>query len=147
MQRPTSVVVFGVLNLVFGALGLLGTLISAAMFVMPQQGGFKNPVLELVNTNPTYAAFLKVSLVLGLVASVVVLLAGVGLLMSKAWGRTLSLVYAFYAIVAGVVGVVVNYSTLCSRRSCSRWPRCRPARKRARRWAAQSVGSLEGASG
>jgi hypothetical protein len=46
---------------------------------------------------------------LGLVAAVVLVLAGVGLLMSKAWGRVLSIVYAIYAIVAAVVGWIASY--------------------------------------
>ncbi len=109
MQRPTSVVVFGVLNLIFGALGIVGTLFSSAILFMPERPGIKNPVLELVKQNAGYAAFLKVSLVLGLLAAAVVLLAGIGLLASKAWGRTLSIVYAIYGIVASVVGVIANY--------------------------------------
>ena len=109
MQRPTSVVVFGVLNLIFGAMGLVGTLFSSVIFLMPEQRGIKNPVLDLVRQNPSYATFLKVSIVLGVLASVVLVLAGVGLLMSKAWGRTLSIVYAVYGIVAAVVGAIGNY--------------------------------------
>ncbi len=84
MHRPTSVTVFGILNLLLAAWGLLGAVISALMFLVPQpQMGLKNPALELIQKNQAYAIFLKVSLVVGAVAAIVLAVAGVGLLMMK----------------------------------------------------------------
>jgi hypothetical protein len=40
------------------------------------------------------------------------LIAGIGLLLMKSWARTLSIIYAIYALVAGVLGLVVNFMFL-----------------------------------
>ena len=108
MNRPTTVTVFGVLNIVFGVIGIFGSAASAAMYFLPHADA-NNPVLKIMHDNAAYAAFMKVSVVLGLVVSVVLLAAGIGLLMLKPWARGLSLAYAIYAIVAGLIGIGLNF--------------------------------------
>ncbi len=108
MKRPTSVTVFGILNIVLAALGLFGLLASVFLF-FPQAAASKNPVIQLIHDNGAYAAWMKVSLALGFVATVAKLMAGIGLLQLKPWGRQLSIIYAIYAMVMVVVGGVVNY--------------------------------------
>ena len=107
MQRPTSVTVFGVLNIVFAVFGIFGLIVSVVLF-LPQTHS-NNPVIQLIHDNQAYAAWLKFSLALGLVAVVVKLSAGIGLLRLKPWGRQLSIIYAIYAIGMVIVGAVVNY--------------------------------------
>jgi hypothetical protein len=108
VTRPTSAVVFGILNIIFGALGLCGTVFTAAMFLVPQQGG-QNPVLDIMAENTTYRIFMQVSIILGLIATLVVIASGIGLLQLKPYGRTLAIVYGVYAVVAGIVGIIVNF--------------------------------------
>jgi hypothetical protein len=109
--RPTSVTVFGVLNLVFAALGLCGLCFGVipllAMQSIPNQP--PNPVLELLQENQAYYVFTIVSMALGFVATVALGLAGYGLLNMRPWGRHLSIVYAVYAIIAGIVGMIANW--------------------------------------
>jgi hypothetical protein len=108
--RPASVTVFGILNLVFGVLGLCGAAFSAAMFsMMPQNPNMPNPVLELMANNPTYRLFTQVSTGLGFIASIVLIVGGIGLLQAKSFGRTLSIGYSLYAILAGIVGSIANF--------------------------------------
>lgn len=109
--RPASLIVFGILNILFGVLGLCGTAGSSAMFFMdlPRDPAIPNPMLDLLASNPSFRVFMQVSVVLGGLASLVLLVAGIGLLLTKAWGRTLSVGYAWYAIVAGLVGLLVNW--------------------------------------
>ena len=60
-QKPTSVKVFGVLNIVFGLLGICGNVFSLVMMfgnVLPQDPNFQNPALELMNTNSAYRMFM-----------------------------------------------------------------------------------------
>ena len=93
MQAPTSVTVFGILNIVFGLLGLFGTAFSAvALFA----AGGNNPFL--VNQPPLVMTWMQFSIVLGGVASVVLLISGVGLLRLRPWGRTMAIGYAVYAM-------------------------------------------------
>lgn len=112
MMRPASVLVFGILNLVFAAMGLCGAVfggIGLAMAHSPRAGGMPNPALDAMAAHPVYAAFSYVSLGLGLVATIVIAAAGIGLLTSKAWGRTLSIVWAVYSLAMTVIGFVLNY--------------------------------------
>ena len=114
MKRPASVLVFGILNLAFAAMGVFGLLAVAAMIFMPQspamQQAMRNdPFMQQIQHNPDYALFMKASLLAGGVALVVLVLAGVGLLLLWPWGRYLSILYAFFAIITGMIGMMVNY--------------------------------------
>jgi hypothetical protein len=52
---------------------------------------------------------MQTMIVLGCLASLALLVGGIGLLLVKAWGRTLSIGYAWYAIVSVVAGMLVNW--------------------------------------
>lgn len=109
--RPASLIVFGILNLVFGVLGVCGSAASSVMFFvdMPPNPGMPNPALDIFQSDGTYRLLIQAMLVLGVVFSLLLLAAGIGLLLSKAWGRTLSIAYGWYAIAAAVFGLVVNW--------------------------------------
>ena len=113
MQRPTSVTVFGILNLVFAALGLCGVafgVMGLAVMANIPEGIDRppNPQLDALQ-NPAYLAYSYASIGLGFLATIVLAIAGIGLLKLKSWGRSLSLGYAAYAIVMNIVGFVVSY--------------------------------------
>jgi hypothetical protein len=108
MQRPTSVTVFGVLNIVFAVLGFLGLLAAAAMF-RANPGGSENPVLQMMHDNPGFATWMKISTVLGFIISAFLLAAGIGLLQLKPWARQLSIGYGIYSLIMIPVGSVVNF--------------------------------------
>ena len=108
MQRPTSVTVFGVLNIVFGALGLLSTAVSmVVLFAVDAQAGAMDP---FANVNPVWNMWIKVSIVLGVVAMLVLIASGIGLLNLRPWGRTLAIGYSIYAIAAGLIGTAMQFS-------------------------------------
>lgn len=93
--------------MVFAVFGGIGTIASLALFLLPANAD--NPVVEVMKSNPGYAAWLKLCIPLGLLSCAVLLVAGIGLLMLKAWARLLSIGYAIYALVFGVIGMVVNF--------------------------------------
>ena len=70
MQRPTSVTVFGVLNIVFGALGFVAITFSAITLMAVSAGSTaNNPVLEIMRNSPGYALWMKITIPLGVLAS------------------------------------------------------------------------------
>ncbi len=106
MQRPTSVTVFGVLNIIFGSLGILCTPLSMVTLFSP--GASQNPVLKIMQDNPVFRIWMITAAILGVIAAIVLLAAGIGLLRLRPWARTLSIGYGVYAIVAGLIGMVFN---------------------------------------
>ena len=107
MHRPTSVTVFGILNIVFAAFSMIGIVATIVMFTT--MDATRNPVVKIMQNSPAYAAWMKLSLALGLAATAVKLTAGIGLLRMKPWARLLSIGFAIYAIVFSTVGTAVNF--------------------------------------
>jgi len=108
MQRPTAVTIFGILNIVFAVWGVVGVLVMVMLFAAVGTSS-NNPTVQLIHDSPAYAAWLKISIILGLLAAAALLAAGIGLLKLQPWARTLSIVYAIYTIVMGLVGGAVSY--------------------------------------
>jgi hypothetical protein len=108
MNRPTAVTVFGILNIVFAVFGVVGVFASVMLFAAVGTDS-KNPVVQIIHNNALFADWMKVSIVLGLVVSAALLVAGIGLLKLKPWARLVSIAYAIYGVVMVVVGGVVNY--------------------------------------
>jgi hypothetical protein len=107
MQRPASLTVFGILNILFAALGLIGLIGTIVMFAMMDAS--RNPVVKMMQNSPAYAAWVKLSLALGLAATVVLLTTGIGLLRMKRWAHKLAIGYAIYAIAFSIFGAAVNF--------------------------------------
>ncbi|HUS33652.1 MAG TPA: hypothetical protein VMZ53_34360 [Kofleriaceae bacterium] len=108
-QPPPRVIkTLGTLNLVFAGLGLLGGAMTYAMYF----GGLKiapgpDPLREAALGSPAYMSFLRVSMVAGFIASLVLGASGIGLHRMKEWGRKAALAYAVYAIVGAIAGIVM----------------------------------------
>ena len=110
-SRPASATVFGILNLVFAGLGLCGTCVFAVQWslvdAIPDQP--PNPVFEIMKEDQTLFIFTIASMGLGFVFTVLLGLAGFGLLKMRPWGRQLSIVYAVYTIIAAIVATIANW--------------------------------------
>jgi hypothetical protein len=117
MRRPTSVTVFGILNIVFSAFGFFGVLATVVMLGMagtnPDNPALNsNPVLQLIQNSPAYATWLKFSMGLTIIFSGALLAAGIGLLNLLSWARILSMIYGVFAIIMTVVSTAFNYVLL-----------------------------------
>ena len=112
MKRPTSVTVFGILNIVFAVIGMCGVAVTAAQPAIQQameqaakddgQEVQQDPVQKLLADDPKVRLITNISTGSGAVVSLVLLISGVALLLMKPWGRTLSIVYAVYDILSKI---------------------------------------------
>jgi hypothetical protein len=112
MHRPTSVTVFGILNLIFGGLGMCGLVFLAILMFVPIEGFDPNSGMGPLEEHPVFQAYQQISVGLGFVSSIVLIAAGIGLLRLRPWGRTLSIVYAGYAIVSTILGTIINFAVM-----------------------------------
>jgi hypothetical protein len=106
----------GILNIVFGSLSLLCVacagiiiLIAANADVRMMPGG-QNPMHDLFDfmkrEAPSYQFFLILRIGLGVVLSVLLLIAGIGLLNMRGWGRGLSFVCAIVGTLFYIADMV-----------------------------------------
>ncbi len=117
MQRPTPVTIFGILNIVFAIIGIMGAICSLAFFTIIDGNSDnpiiqimqKNPVFQAMRDNPSYLAYLKFSMILGVVVAVLLLVAGIGLLKLKPWARMLSIIYGVYGIISVIGNAIASY--------------------------------------
>ena len=92
MNRPTSVTVFGILNILKAGFGIFLAITSIALFLAPADSN--NPFIKMLHENYAFAAWMKLCIPLGLLSCAVLLVAGIGLLCLKSWAGTLSIAYA-----------------------------------------------------
>jgi hypothetical protein len=105
-DRPTAVTVFGVLNIVFGALGLL-SMPCAMLFTLAMPPSIMNPTR-------TVKAWLLLSYLIGFACTILLVVVGIGLLKLKAWARKWAVGYGWFAIVWGVIGIIINVILMTS---------------------------------
>lgn len=105
--RPTAVTVFGILNIVFGGLGLLCTPVAIAALWIPKPPGS----FEL---GPGMMAYTIVGYIVGFFCAILLLAAGIGLLYQKRWARQWSYAYGWFAIVWGIIGIIITMVMMTS---------------------------------
>jgi hypothetical protein len=99
------VTVFGILNIIFGAMGVLCTPFSLLfLFVVPQG----------IHYAPPYKVWLVASSVLGIGFAIWQLVVGIGLLKLKRWARQGAIIYAGIAIGWCLIGTAINLITLAT---------------------------------
>jgi hypothetical protein len=112
-RRPAPVNVFGILNIAFSVMMIFSLLFLIASFFLGDMPVFRdNPAFKMARDYPAYKTIQEVSVILGIPSTLVLLMAGVGLLKLKSWGRTLSIFYGFYAILQSLGLGVANYFVL-----------------------------------
>jgi hypothetical protein len=103
IEKPTSVTVFGVLNIIFGTLGLL----CAPFGLVGVVAGGKT-----LNMIAPYKMFLLFTNIVSLGLSIWLLVLGIGLVTMKSWARSGSVIYACVAIAWTVVGAAMSILAL-----------------------------------
>jgi hypothetical protein len=116
MQRPTPVTVFGILNIVLGAMRLLTAPIVVLALVsreywlehLPQNDPVTMPFIRIM-TDPNFITVTYFTTGLNIVASGGLLAAGIGLLKVRPWARYVSIGWGVYSCFATTVGTVLSY--------------------------------------
>ncbi len=103
--RPVAATVFGWIGIVLGALGVLGGALAIGLAALVK--GVKDPLVGLLPDPATYERWAVAMNLLGLAFSMLLLVAGIGLLRQAAWARIGMIVYGLYSLVAGPAGAVV----------------------------------------
>lgn len=99
---PGAIKVFGILNIIFGSLGLLCMPLSLIGYpVAAKQFG----------DSPLMVGWLLVSTIVSLAGSVVMLASGIGLCKLKSWARKFAVYYAVFACFMSLIGVAVVLNT------------------------------------
>ncbi len=104
-RRPAAVTVFGVLNIVFGSLGLACMPFSLLVsFAMPQMWDPSGVAIIWIIT--THA--------IGFILTILLLTLGIELLRLKAWARKWTLAYGWFSVAWSVIGSIVNLLLISS---------------------------------
>lgn len=108
-KRPASLIVFGVLHLLLGLMGLLGG-ITALIFLLSDfklpEGSFDLQAI-LCEELPWYQTYATTSVVLGLLVSIVLIVAGIGLFRARECARKATIYYGYYGVAAGLIGAFI----------------------------------------
>src|SRR5262245_33118689 len=100
-QRPGVVTTFGILNIVFGVLGIVCTICGGvALFgVMALASNLPKNEFNFPPFPDKVKSLTVVDMALGTVMAIALIVAGIGLLGMKPWARLLSLAYGGVKIV------------------------------------------------
>jgi hypothetical protein len=104
IEKPTSVTVFGILNIVFGCMGLICTPFSLLLGVAAMQ--------KTMETTTAYKMWTLVSGFIGIGFSVWLLVLGIGLVTMRRWARSGSVIYACVTILWSIIVVGMNIAAL-----------------------------------
>ena len=107
--KPASIKVFGILHVVFGAIGLIsGGVGFLALVVMQSSSEMGDVIQRAISTqfSEGYMTFIMFAAVIGLLLSIFLLTCGIGLLKERNWGRTCSLGYAVLGIIHATVNAI-----------------------------------------
>jgi len=106
--KPGSIKVFGILNVVFGAIGLICGGFGFLTLVVMQSSSDMGDAIQSAMSAQYSGGYMTA--VIGLLLNIFLLTCGIGLLKERNWGRTWSLGYAVLGIihtVGGAIGAVI----------------------------------------
>ena len=104
--RPTSVTVLSIMGMVLGGMGLLCKPASLLMFVVKMP--VPNPVVDAMRNDSFIRGFMVIGAATGWVISLLLILASVGSLRLRDWGRSGMLAYAGLALVMTAISQAIG---------------------------------------
>jgi len=104
-KPPGSIKVFGILNIVFGSMGILCTPISIGVLMFSAQR---------IGYNAFMTKWFIASGIIGVIGAGVLLASGIGLLKHRPWSRKLAVYYALFACALTILNTLVTFTNLPS---------------------------------
>ena len=107
--KPGSIKVFGILNIIFGSIGLVcGGFGFLVLVLMQSSSEMGDAIQREMSTQYSegYMTFIMFGAVIGLLLNIFLLTCGIGLLKERNWGRTWSLGYAVLGIIHATVSAI-----------------------------------------
>jgi hypothetical protein len=107
-QRPATAMIFGILNIVFGILGLCGNLVTGGMLAAVSLGTLDDELAAPMEQfkDPVTFGFISTQLVVGTILAIVAIVSGIGLIKFRPWGRTWANFYAITSLLLIVAGLI-----------------------------------------
>lgn len=112
MRRPASVTVFAIINLVFGAFGVVafaGYLLNRFSLIPQPRNAPPNPIADAMAENAAFVMYNDLLNILSISVTVLLIAASIAMLKIKPWGRLVTLAWGWYALVIAVINVVVTH--------------------------------------
>jgi hypothetical protein len=103
---PASVKVFGIIDLVFGTLGLLSALNSLAKFSQVRESYKMFPTLAKLS------GWMPIQMLISVLMAIALLTLGIGLLKRQPWARSLSVYFAMFVIGFGLLNLAIMVTLL-----------------------------------
>ncbi len=99
--KPAALTVLGILNILFGAIGLISALFTIKLYVTPleSQTGL---MADMLRSDAFFASCMRVIFFPGIIFAVLQLVTGIGMLRSSELARKTAVACAFYSIVVGL---------------------------------------------
>lgn len=107
-QRPASLTVFGILNLIFGVIGLFGAAMSFKLYYTPLEGQ-TGIMADLLRADPFYASCMRVIIVPATLFVIAQTISGIGLLKARESARRVAIFCGIYGIISGIVVGYLSY--------------------------------------
>jgi hypothetical protein len=106
-KKPISVLVLSILGMIIGAFSVLCAPVS--IFSMVVELGIPNPQLDAIKQDPLLKAWYWFAIVQMLFFGIWILVASVGAVTMKRWGRSAMVLYAIVQTTLSVAGWVGNF--------------------------------------
>ena len=108
--RPTALLVLGIINILYGSLGVCGGIFNLATNLIVGMGppqGMQDPMAKLMTENTLFKTLTLLQVGLGTIFAAVLLVAGSLLIKVHPLGRTLSIAYSIFAFLSMVLGIAL----------------------------------------
>ena len=109
-ERPTSVTVLAIINIVLCGLGVLGFIfwLINKLGLIPQPPE-KDVLTRAMEDSAVMQLFSDITSVLGIVTTILLLAASISMFTLKPWSRLVTIVLGVYSLILIVVGYTLNF--------------------------------------